>query len=74
MEASARANVNFLEQLAAFHSRRTGPEVTIPELQGRPLDLWRLQRCVQELGGYAEVSKELLPAMLLLQAILSRSQ
>lgn len=56
MEASARANVNFLEQLAAFHTRRTGPEVTIPVIQGQTLDLWRLQRCVHELGGYALVS------------------
>jgi hypothetical protein len=47
-----------MEQLYVFHRQQPGPKVHIPVLDGRPVDMWRMRKAVNELGGYSEVSKE----------------
>jgi [histone H3]-trimethyl-L-lysine4 demethylase len=56
MEASARANINFLEQLYIFHRQQEhgGVRITIPTVNHRPVDLWRLKKEVNQLGGYIQ--------------------
>lgn len=56
MEASARASLNFLEQLYIFHRQQGSSGIAVPNIGGRPLDLWRLKREVTTLGGYNAVS------------------
>ncbi|KAL8293089.1 hypothetical protein RQP46_000783 [Phenoliferia psychrophenolica] len=56
MEASARASLNFLEQLYIFHRQQGSRGIEVPTISGKPLDLWRLKREVNALGGYAKVS------------------
>jgi hypothetical protein len=58
MEASARANINFMEQLFVFHRQQPGPRVTIPVIEDKPVDMWRLRKAVKELGGYTDVCRE----------------
>lgn len=59
MEASSRANINFVEQLTVFHEQRnqTKSRVYLPTIANRPVDLWRLKREVNQLGGFQEVYK-----------------
>jgi len=57
MEASARASLNFLEQLYLYHRQQGSAKVSIPTIDGRNVDLWRLRREVKQLGGYREVHK-----------------
>jgi len=52
MEATARANLNFIEQLTIFHRQQKHSKVTIPIVMKKPLDLWRLRREVIALGGF----------------------
>ncbi|GAA5968292.1 hypothetical protein JCM11641_003799 [Rhodosporidiobolus odoratus] len=57
MEASARAGLNFLEQLYLFHRQQgNGTGMTIPTINGKPLDLWKLKHEVGNLGGYHTVT------------------
>lgn len=56
MEASARANLNFLEQLYIFHRQQKNSNVSIPVIGTKPVDLWRLRKEVNVLGGYEAVS------------------
>lgn len=56
MEASARANINFSEQLFMYHKQYHNAEITIPNVGGRPMDLLKLRRVVASHGGYAVVS------------------
>ncbi|GAA5948514.1 hypothetical protein JCM21900_002735 [Sporobolomyces salmonicolor] len=56
MEASARASLNFLEQLYLFHRQQGSVGITIPSIAGKPLDMWKLKREVGSLGGYAQVT------------------
>lgn len=55
MEASARASLNFLEQLYLFHRQQGDAKVSIPTIEGKLVDLWRLRREVSRLGGYKQV-------------------
>ncbi|GAA6027065.1 hypothetical protein JCM8097_006083 [Rhodosporidiobolus ruineniae] len=58
MEASARASINFLEQLYLFHRQQgTSNSMTIPNLAGKPVDLYKLQLTVNNLGGYDGVTE-----------------
>jgi len=57
MEASARASLNFLEQLYLFHRQQGNAKVSIPTIEGKTVDLWRLRREVNQLGGYKDVSQ-----------------
>ncbi|RXK37598.1 hypothetical protein M231_05140 [Tremella mesenterica] len=57
LSAASRATVNFLDQLAMFHSSRGDPTVTIPIFDKQRLDLWRLRKEVIKMGGYEKVSR-----------------
>ena len=59
MEASARANVNFLEQLSLFHSQQGRSKIEVPVINTKHIDLWKLRREVNRLGG----SKAVRPAL-----------
>lgn len=61
MEATARASLNFLEQLYLFHRQQGSTGMTIPSIGGKPVDMWKLKREVNALGGYAAVSSSLPP-------------
>lgn len=56
MEASARASINFLEQLYLFHRQHGIPVLAVPTVEGKPVDLWRMKKEVEAQGGYATVS------------------
>lgn len=55
LEASARASLNFLEQLYLFHRQQGSSGITIPTIGGKPLDMWKLKHEVGALGGYQAV-------------------
>lgn len=55
MEASARASLNFLEQLYLFHRQQGSRDISIPTLCNKPVDMWKLKREVTKHGGYNEV-------------------
>ncbi|TFY58942.1 hypothetical protein EVG20_g7972, partial [Dentipellis fragilis] len=57
IEASSRAKVNYLEQLYRFHQQQGSSRVSVPTINGKPLDLWLLRKEVQKLGGYEAVTK-----------------
>ena len=56
MEASARANINFLEQLYLFHRQHQSSKVSIPVIGSKPVNLWLLRKEVNALGGVEVVS------------------
>jgi hypothetical protein len=55
MEASARASINFLEQLHMFHEQQGNGPIILPVLSGKPVDLWKLRKEVNAIGGYNQV-------------------
>lgn len=57
LEAASRAKVNFLEQLTMFHHQQGDSSVTIPMIDRRPLDLWRLRKEVHKAGGPFELNR-----------------
>ncbi|KAH9808328.1 JmjC domain, hydroxylase-domain-containing protein [Melampsora americana] len=65
MEASARANLNFLEQLFLFHRQQgttssflTPTKIQVPNINHRPVDLWRVRKGVKAMGGYETVTTQ----------------
>lgn len=58
MEASARASLNFLEQLYLFHRQHGSAGMVIPLIMGKAVDLWKLKREVGTLGGYFTVTEK----------------
>ena len=56
LEAASRAKVNFLEQLTMFHMQQGDSTATIPVIDRRPLDVWRLRKEVTKMGGYDNVT------------------
>ncbi|EIN10782.1 hypothetical protein PUNSTDRAFT_125473 [Punctularia strigosozonata HHB-11173 SS5] len=57
IEASSRAKLNFLEQLYRYHKQQGNPRVSVPTINHKALDLWRLRREVHDRGGYEEVTR-----------------
>lgn len=57
MEASARASLNFAEQLFIYHRQQGNLAIAIPTINSKPLDMWKLKREVTALGGYLNVRK-----------------
>ena len=55
MEGSTRANMNYLQQLYRFHRQLGTPVRHVPQLNKRPVDLYRLRKEVNERGGFDEV-------------------
>ncbi|SCZ97679.1 BZ3500_MvSof-1268-A1-R1_Chr4-3g07364 [Microbotryum saponariae] len=58
MEATARASLNFLEQLYLFHRQQGSVGIHIPTIAGKPIDMFKLKREVTMLGGYHAVSSQ----------------
>lgn len=56
MEGETRANVNYLEQLYNFHRLNGHPVNKVPQLDRRPIDLFKLKKEVAQRGGYNMVS------------------
>ncbi|KAJ9103926.1 hypothetical protein QFC21_002389 [Naganishia friedmannii] len=56
LEASSRAKLNFLDQLYMFHKQQGNPNVTIPSLDHRPVDIWALRKAVNKAGGLGAVN------------------
>lgn len=55
MEGETRTNLNYLEQLYKFHRQQGHPVYKIPQLDKRPIDLFRLRKEVAARGGYKTV-------------------
>ncbi|OZJ04735.1 hypothetical protein BZG36_01808 [Bifiguratus adelaidae] len=58
MEGETRANLNYLEQLYKFHKQQGHPVNKIPQLDKRPIDLFRLKKEVASRGGYQRVTEQ----------------
>ncbi|KAH8554111.1 PLU-1-like protein-domain-containing protein [Umbelopsis sp. PMI_123] len=58
MEGETRANLNYLEQLYKFHRQAGHPVHKIPQLDKRPIDLFRLKKEVAQRGGYQMVTAQ----------------
>ncbi|KAG2174221.1 hypothetical protein INT43_004242, partial [Umbelopsis isabellina] len=58
MEGETRANLNYLEQLYKFHRQAGHPVHKIPQLDKRPIDLFRLKKEVAQRGGYQIVTAQ----------------
>lgn len=57
IEATSRAKINFLEQLSMFHKQQGDAHAHIPIVDHRLLDVWRLRKEVNKLGGIDEVNR-----------------
>ncbi|WOO79188.1 Lysine-specific demethylase 5A [Vanrija pseudolonga] len=57
IEAASRAKINFLEQLSMFHMQQGDSKAHIPVIDRKLLDLWRLRKEVNKLGGIDEVNR-----------------
>lgn len=55
MEGETRTNINYLDQLYKFHRQQGHPVLKIPQLDKRPIDLFRLKKEVAARGGYQKV-------------------
>lgn len=55
MEGETRTNLNYLDQLSKFHRQQGHPVHKIPQLDKRPIDLFRLRKEVAARGGYQKV-------------------
>ncbi|KAI8149987.1 PLU-1-like protein-domain-containing protein [Fennellomyces sp. T-0311] len=58
MEGETRANVNYLEQLYKFHRLHGHPVNKVPQLDKRPIDLFKLKKEVAQRGGYHNVTQQ----------------
>jgi histone demethylase JARID1 len=57
MEGETRTNVNYLEQLTKYHLQ-TGKSIgKIPQLDKRPIDLYKLKNEVTMRGGVQQVTR-----------------
>jgi histone demethylase JARID1 len=57
IEAASRAKINFLEQLSMFHKQQGDTNAHVPVVNHKLLDLWRLRKEVNTLGGIDEVNR-----------------
>jgi histone demethylase JARID1 len=57
IEAASRAKINFLEQLSMFHKQQGDAAAYIPRIEHRLLDLYRLRKEVNKVGGVDEVNR-----------------
>ncbi|ORX93156.1 JmjC-domain-containing protein [Basidiobolus meristosporus CBS 931.73] len=58
LDGKTRANVNYLEQLYKFHRHNGTPVVKVPQLDHKPVDLYRLSKEVAARGGPEKVTKD----------------
>jgi len=57
IEAASRAKINFLEQLSMFHKQQGDAGAHVPIINHKLLDVWRLRKEVNKLGGIDEVNR-----------------
>lgn len=57
LEAASRAKVNFLEQLSMFHKQQGNADATIPIIERKTVDLWRLRKEVNKVGGILTLNR-----------------
>lgn len=57
MEGETRTNVNYLEQLTKYHILTGKPVAKIPQLDKRPIDLYKLKNEVALRGGIQQVTR-----------------
>ena len=57
LEAASRAKVNFLEQLSMFHKQQGNADATIPIIERKTVDLWRLRKEVNKVGGVLTLNR-----------------
>lgn len=57
LEAASRAKVNFLEQLSMFHKQQGNANATIPIIERKTVDLWRLRKEVNKVGGVLTLNR-----------------
>lgn len=57
LEAASRAKVNFLEQLSMFHKQQGNADATIPIIERKRVDLWRLRKEVNKVGGVLTLNR-----------------
>jgi histone demethylase JARID1 len=57
LEAASRAKVNFLEQLSMFHKQQGNANATIPIVERKTVDLWRLRKEVNKVGGVLTLNR-----------------
>ncbi|KAK9728504.1 hypothetical protein K7432_000986 [Basidiobolus ranarum] len=58
LDGKTRANVNYLEQLYKFHRHNGTPVNKVPQLDHKPVDLYRLGKEVTARGGPEKVTKD----------------
>ncbi|KAF9428426.1 hypothetical protein BGZ94_002445 [Podila epigama] len=56
MEGETKTNSSYVEQLYKFHRQQGHPVNKIPQLDKRPIDLYRLKKEVAARGGYQKVT------------------
>ncbi|KAG0235805.1 hypothetical protein BGX31_004171 [Mortierella sp. GBA43] len=56
MEGETRTNLSYLDHLYKFHRQQGHPVHKIPQLDKRPIDLFRLRKEVAGRGGYQKVT------------------
>ncbi|KAK9768946.1 putative Lid2 complex component lid2 [Seiridium cardinale] len=57
VEGSTRANLTYLDALAKFHKQQGTNLNRLPYVDKKPLDLYRLKKCVEARGGFEKVCK-----------------
>lgn len=57
LEAASRAKVNFLEQLSMFHKQQGNADASIPIIERKTVDLWRLRKEVNKIGGVLTLNR-----------------
>ncbi|KAL1916576.1 uncharacterized protein VTP21DRAFT_5767 [Calcarisporiella thermophila] len=58
MDGSTRANMAYLEKLYKFHRQQGSTVSKVPQLDKRPIDLYRLKKEVALRGGYQKVTED----------------
>lgn len=56
LEATSRDRMNFLDKLYRYHKQQGDPNASVPTIDGKALDLWRLHREVTTRGGFSIVN------------------
>ncbi|KAF9584392.1 hypothetical protein BGW38_006627 [Lunasporangiospora selenospora] len=56
MEGETRISMSYLDQLCKFHRQQGHPVNKLPQLDKRPIDLYRLMKAVAGRGGYLKVT------------------
>eukprot|EP00842_Homolaphlyctis_polyrhiza_P004726 jgi/Hompol1/5254/HPOL_004280-RA len=57
IESRSRTTLNYLDQLQKFHQQQGSAFSKIPELSGRPIDLYKLKKDVTLRGGHEKVRR-----------------